>query len=300
MLCAMLAAMRRAQATHCRRLLLAVLLVAAACGDDLSDAPADGSPADLGVVDASADFGGRDGDTFDGSDNLDLAMADVGTDAGSDMDTPEDAARDAPPSMGFGTLAGPCFLLDTELTDAEPSLFMTHLDFAMDAFDDPVERPLLTDGAQQILEDPNAGGSSKLSEAFAFEVLARCEGAALLKTETEIAYQTPGTITDLLVEIDGLKIGVSVVRAFVFPPSSPYTVEEATTKIGDKLEGILASSANVAPEDAWTKQILAVIAYGDMHAQSVRAAWEETLDAETRANTIVYVVVTDGDDQPLY
>ncbi len=42
-----------------------------------------------------------------------------------------------------------------------------------------------------------------------------------------------------------------------------------------------------------------IIAYGDMHADVVREAWE-AFDAARRADTIVYVVVTDGDDAPLY
>ena len=67
-----------------------------------------------------------------------------------------------------------------------------------------------------------------LSEAFAYEQLARCELAELLHTETEIVYDTPGKITDLEVTIDAHKIGVSVVRAMTFPFGDPYTVDAAT------------------------------------------------------------------------
>ncbi len=41
------------------------------------------------------------------------------------------------------------------------------------------------------------------------------------------------------------------------------------------------------------------MAYADMHAESLETAWD-SLDATLTADTIVYVVVTDGRDDPLY
>ncbi len=130
-------------------------------------------------------------------------------------------------------------------------------------------------------------------------MLARCEGASLRETETEIVYDTMGDLTDMVVEIEGVRLGVSVTRAFVFPPSDPYTVAIATDLLNDKLMGVLESSANVSAEDAWAKQILVVVAYADMHAGSIMTAYE-ALDSGVKADTIVYVVVTDGMDEPLY
>jgi hypothetical protein len=102
-----------------------------------------------------------------------------------------------------------------------------------------------------------------------------------------------------LVEIDGSKVGVSVTRAVGFPPDDPYPAAQAESLMADKLSDILISSQNVVPEDAWVKQILLVMAYADMHAELIEAAWLG-LDDATRADTIVYVVVTDGSDTPVY
>ncbi|HJL23449.1 MAG TPA: hypothetical protein RMH80_14545, partial [Polyangiaceae bacterium LLY-WYZ-15_(1-7)] len=199
-----------------------------------------------------------------------------------------------------GAIAGPCFRVAAELDEATPSYFATRLDFMDDAFDDPEERDLLTPGAREILEEGTAGGSSEISEAFAMEVLARCEGATLLQSETEIRYDPmESTRTDMRVSIDGMPVGVSVTRAFRFPPGSPFTTTDAMGLLEDKLGDILVSSANVEPEFDWVKQILVVMAYADMHEESLRTVWD-TLDAETRADTIVYVVITDGDDSPVY
>jgi hypothetical protein len=55
----------------------------------------------------------------------------------------------------------------------------------------------------------------------------------------------------------------------------------------------------VAPVHQWRKQILHVIAYADMHAQSVETAYA-SLDASLRADTILVVTVTDGEDGFVY
>ena len=80
----------------------------------------------------------------------------------------------------------------------------------------------------RLLETPNAGGSSEISEAFALETLVRCEGGDLVATEAEIEYEPmESSKTDFLIDIGGVRIGVSVVRAFTFPLGSAYTLEQA-------------------------------------------------------------------------
>jgi len=218
--------------------------------------------------------------------------------AAHDDAPPGDAASDAP-ATGFGTLGGMCGVLaELQLTEATPELFRDTFTFARE-FVDPDDRALLTTGGRRLLEVPNAGGSSQLSEAFAFEELARCEAAGLLKTETEIVYDTQGKITDLEVTMLGHKIGVSVTRAFAFPLGTPYTVEQATTLITRKLQDILVSTANVSAEDRWDKQVLAVLAYDSQAADIVDQVWQG-LDASIRADTLVVVSVTEGADTFIY
>lgn len=201
---------------------------------------------------------------------------------------------------GYGDIEGTCGAIDLrDLEDPAPSYLENAIDLTGErpiTMDDP---SALTPGSQEMIADGNLGGSSVWSEVFAYEVLNRCDGAELVKTEGEIVYATEGKKTDILLAIDGEKVGVSVVRAVGFPPEDPYTVDEARTVLEGKLDDILQSSANVAPEDAWVKQILAVVAYSDEHAQSMRDAYA-LLDDETRADTIVLVTVTHGDDDFIY
>ena len=198
---------------------------------------------------------------------------------------------------GFGDLTGDCFVLDdVEWDSADPFLFRNTLDLGTLSFDPTA----LSAGGLEVYNDGNLGGSSLYSEIFAYEVLYRCELASLLKTEGEIVYQDAGgKKTDLLAEIDTRIVGVSVTRAFHYPPTTPYTVAEAEALLTDKLSYIPLSAANADPSDAWERSILSVIAWDDQYAQAIDDAWSG-LDAALKADVILVVTATDGDDDYLY
>jgi len=225
------------------------------------------------------------------------AAPDASDDAVGEIDAAADAA--GVPLAGFGDLSGMCGVLAVaDLTGPTPELFRDTLTFTR-RYNDPADRPLLTPGGQHLAATPNAGGSSGLSEIFAYEELARCELAQLLKTETEIVYDQTGKITDLEVMMDGHKIGVSVTRAQTYPLGQPYPLDTATTLISRKLTDIQASTANVSAGDRWDKQILAVLAWDDQAADTVAQAWG-MLDPSVKANTLVVVTTTGGDDTFIY
>jgi len=255
-----------------------------------------GGAGDGGAGDGGAGDGGAgDGGAGDGG------AAEGGGGDGGQGTGGSGGAGGGPPLPGYGELSGSCGDIDADdLLDEDPEILVGGIDLTGE---DPItlEDPEgLTPGAQQMIEDGNLGGSSLWSEVFAFEVLARCEGATLIKSEGQIGYQSSGgKKTDILVEIDGMKVGVSVVRAVSYPPGDPYPLADALDVLEGKLDDIILSSANVVPEDAWGKQILSVIAQTEEHAESMLAAWDE-LDDETRHDTIVFVTVTDGDDAFIY
>ena len=229
-----------------------------------------------------------------------------GDDGAAGPDAPEvaidAAAIDAPAidaPAGFGALSGMCGVLDAmDATSTEPQLVRATMSFER-AYVDPDDRDLLTPGGLHLAETPNAGGSSGLSEVFAYEELARCEHAELLKTETEIVYDTTGKITDLEVELAGHKLGVSVTRAVAFPFGSTYTLDAATMLVEKKLGDIQMSTANVSAADRWDKQILAVLAWDQTAADTFAQAWTMT-DAALKADTIVLITSTDGADEWIY
>jgi hypothetical protein len=285
-----------------------LFVLASACGDDDStadaglDAGVDASvdayvpedaeldafvPDDAGLDALVVPDGGGDGGD-DGGD-------DAGTDASSDDAGTHDAATMIP---GFGTIVGACGRIAPELDTETPSFFVVRFDLADDPYD-ASDFDRLTAGAQEILTEGTVGGSSALSEALSYEVLARCEGATmLLASEGDVTYSSPTSKrTDFVAEFDET-IGVSVARAVIFPGTVPYTLSEAQRVIGGKLDDILDSSANVT-NFAWDKQILAVMAWDDVAADRVREAWDGFSPAR-RADTVLYVIVTDGMDRNIY
>jgi hypothetical protein len=232
------------------------------------------------------------------------ACSSSGSGDSPDADVPDpDAAADAmledASTSGFGVFSSMCDVIDgADLTSAAPTLFHVSVDFTRQ-YADATDRPLLTAGGQILAATPNAGGSSGLSEIFAYEELDRCEQASLLKTETQIVYAPGSKKTDILVELEGLKIGVSVTRAFAFPLGNPYPLAQATGLVTDKLNDIKLSTAGVSDGDRWTKQILSILAYDDQAAQTVEEAWNG-LDAETKGDTVVVVIATNGADTFIY
>lgn len=245
------------------------------------------------LVATLAACGGDDGTTA----TTDAAVID-GRPVDGDADAPVDAA--GVPLPGFGVITGQCGVLTlAELDGTTPLWFGGDFTFA-NRYDDPAERDQLTPGGLEIILDGNAGGSSLYSEVFAYEWLARCEAATLIKTETEVAYDiATSKKIDLLVGIDGRKVGVSVTRAVTFPFGQPYTLAAATTLFDRKLDDIQLATEHAVPADRWTKQMLVALAYDMQHAQVAMQAWT-MLDAATRDDTLLVVAVTNGDDLFIY
>jgi hypothetical protein len=200
-------------------------------------------------------------------------------------------------SGAYGKITGTCGDIDLEDVESpKPELVENTLDFSGLA---PFDGSQLSPGGKTMFSKGNLGGSSLYSEVFAYEVLYRCDEAEFVKAENEIVYAMNGKKTDLLVAIDGQKVGVSVVRALSYPEGAPYPVSQAYNVLHGKLADILQSSKNVAPQDAWKKQILAVIAQSSVHAKAIADAYA-MVDATTKADTIVVVTTTEGEDKFIY
>jgi hypothetical protein len=268
-------------------LFFSMFLGLAACGSD----PAAPAPVDAGAADVGA--------------SVDRPpVIDVGS--GTDVPAVLDVANDTPalvdaatpptdgPLPGLGAVSGACGTLRGMIRSPAPSLVENALGFmAGERYD----RTLLSVGGRRLYDTPNAGGSSTESEVFSYEVLYRCEGAALVATETEVMYQPAddagaNSITDLVVTIGGERVGVSVTRAYR-PMPMVFTEANALSLLRDKLAGVNRSSMRVLPGQRWVKQILHVFAVDAAAAQAVARAWA-TIDAGTRADTIVLVTVTRG------
>jgi hypothetical protein len=213
-----------------------------------------------------------------------------------------------------GVIAGECGVVTlAEIESASPFIHDNTIDFGETPYDasdcspisdaspiDATECSLLTEGGQIIINTDNAGGSSVNSEVFAFEVLNRCEGASLLKTETEIIYDSIGKITDILVEIQGRKIGVSVTRAFGYPPDFTFTTDDASYLLNKKLSDIIESTQLVSTEDRWDKQILFIMTDTATQVTVLQQTLDTLVTPAIKSDTIVYITQSDGVDNFIY
>jgi len=241
------------------------------------------------VADATSDAD-ADGVSVDGDDALDAADSAVRDEVSADDSGPDalDGQDGGPTHTVWGPISGAaCGGLDAALTSPEPSFYTSTWEIDVTAFDPQ----LLDTGPAFRFSQPNAGGSSKCSEVMSMQWLISCEGAEYYQIETGIHYTTTtGSITDYELIIGGHKIGVSVTRAYLGPTVTDYTVAAATTLLTKKLEGVIESTANVAPDDAWVKQILHVWTLRPDWVPILEEAWD-ALSADLKSDTIVLVTV---------
>lgn len=251
------------------------------------------------VACSSSDPGASSGGASSGGSSSSSSSSSSGAsgasdDAGGDGRAPSDGgAGDAGDDI-LGTLVGACPLVPPMIAAATPAIENDSLVFVTG---EVYAKSELSPGGQKLFDTANAGGSSTESEVMSYEVLRACAGAKLLKTETEIGYEpptdaAPNSITDILMEIGGKKVGVSVTRAYK-PPAIPLTDADVQSLLVKKLEGINRSSERVLPGDKWVKQILHVFAVDQGAADAVNRVWA-TLDASLKADTIVLVTRTKG------
>jgi hypothetical protein len=260
------------------RVLLLLALVPACGGSPGSELADAGREPDSSVADAGSGPGDAGVDAF---------FADSGP-----LDAALDAALEADGSSGFGAVLGTCGMLSAASQNAVIEL---HYDLGTDAYDDPADRLRLTLGAQTILQEGTAGGSSGVSEALSFEVLARCDGVDLIQTETQVVYDTPTSKkADIVVQQGDLRIGVSVTRAVAYPVGTEYTLAAANTLITRKVSDL--ADAQLHAIEPWTLNVVAVMAYDQAHADRMVEAFQ----ALPVPRPVLYLMVTDGDDGTIY
>jgi hypothetical protein len=271
---------------NCARIIGFLLLSASvgACGAQNPGPPlTSGADATADMATGAADAPATTADSQDASDAPapDAAPA-------IDASAPVDATPGK--STPWGPIRGECGVVAAELLVATPSFHVDTWHFDQAGPFDP--KPLRA-GAMQRYAGPNAGGSSKCSETMSMQLLYECDGALTAKTETQVVYDGPGPITDWLADIGGLRVGVSVSRAYKGPKIDVFTLADAQALLEKKLAGVNASTAHISAQDKWVKQILHIWTLHPEWAELLRQAWQD-LDAKLKADTVVLITVEEG------
>ncbi len=207
-----------------------------------------------------------------------------------DSATDSASLRDSEEAPALGALSGDCPALTSVWASTAPGAFQNRIGLT-NGFDET----LLSEDGTTVWTTENLGGSSEESEVVSFEVLFGCEGADLLATEAQLTYTDEGKKGDLLVEVWGHPLLVSVTRGFNYPdPEGGLTVEAATNLLEKKLSGL--DEAEDFLEQEHDRALLHVIAWGDADATALAEAWEGV----DQRDLLLMVTVTDGNDGALY
>mmetsp|Transcript_12538 Transcript_12538/g.18936 ORF Transcript_12538/g.18936 Transcript_12538/m.18936 type:complete len:245 (+) Transcript_12538:114-848(+) len=111
--------------------------------------------------------------------------------------------------------------------------------------------------AQKVLDEPNAGGTSVVSEALSAEYMVRRFGAQDIVTEMAIQYWFPNwKKIDYIATIFGGRVGISVTRAMGYPYASDFKMEDAVRLCQKKLNGLVVARAGISPAFSYERSIL--------------------------------------------
>mmetsp|Transcript_2582 Transcript_2582/g.5237 ORF Transcript_2582/g.5237 Transcript_2582/m.5237 type:complete len:253 (+) Transcript_2582:148-906(+) len=111
--------------------------------------------------------------------------------------------------------------------------------------------------AHQIVDEPNAGGASVVSEALSAEYMCRRFNATGIVTEMQIPYFSPDwKKVDYLTTIYNERVGVSVTRAMGYPSPSVFTEEDAVRLCKKKLTGLVVARSGIVPSVGYSRSIL--------------------------------------------
>lgn len=220
-------------------------------------------------------------------------VGEQGEDALRTLDTeggPDVSELPADLETAWGVISGACGAATDALQSSGPA-FLT----GTYTFEDEESFQPGALGAKPLtrFEDDNAGGSSRCTEVMSMQLLIDCEDASVLKTETELVYDVEGKLADYLAEIDGVRVGVSVTRAYKGPSIDVYTLDDARDLLEKKLSGIAEARANVSEADHWDRSMVHVWTLHPAWAETVHEAWE-SLDGDLKGESVVLVTVEAG------
>lgn len=162
------------------------------------------------------------------------------------------------------------------------------------------------DDAQRILDEPNAGGTSTVSEALSMEYVYRRFCACDVITEMEIKYWSRNwKKVDFICSVraaggERQRVGVSVTRAMGFPDYHSFTLEDATRLLRKKLYGLVVARAGVDELHHYDRSILHVWCQHPTVVERMREAFA-LMQAESEESVItedISVILTVAEDIP--
>lgn len=166
--------------------------------------------------------------------------------------------------------------------------------------------------AQKILSEPNAGGTSVVSETLSMEYMHQRFCAADVLTEMQIKYWSDNwkkvdficSIATTSASVAGAgmmqRVGVSVTRAMGFPDYTSFTFEDGLKLLHKKLNGLVVARAGVDELHRYDRSVLHIWCQHASVAATMRRAFDAMLAEgdEALVHEDVCVVLTVAEDIP--
>lgn len=147
--------------------------------------------------------------------------------------------------------------------------------------------------AQKVLDSPNAGGNSIVSEAVSAEILHRLYRAHDIKTEMEIEYYYHNwKIADFLIRIGKKNVGVSVTRCMSFPDPNGLTMKDARDLLKKKINGLVLARNAISEKDSFYTSVLHIFCQRKRNVYILQKAWK-SLPKSLKDNVIVICTIAE-------
>jgi len=199
----------------------------------------------------------------------------------------------------FGNLSDSITLTTLLGADASPGCKFITVDTVKD-HGARFRRSLSLQGdARRVASEPNAGGTSIVSETLSMEHLQRRFHATNVVTEMEVKYWSPlWKKVDFLVTIAGSRIGVSVSRAMGFPSPNDFDFDEAKRLIWKKMHGLIIARQGIDEDMSYDRSILHIFCQTPSIATMLQLAFHQHLCDFVGDDTGIVVLLTVADGAP--
>lgn len=148
--------------------------------------------------------------------------------------------------------------VESQLKHAFKRTDLNSITLIQDTLTRVAQRVIVGEECQKVLDEPNAGGASVVSEALSVEYMTRRFGITDVVTEMSIQYWFPNwKRIDYIANYPRTgRVGVSVTRAMGFPFAEDFTMDDAHRLCQKKLKGLVIARQGISAAHSYERSVL--------------------------------------------
>jgi hypothetical protein len=159
-----------------------------------------------------------------------------------------------------------------------------HVSVVQDMLFKMKQQVIICGEAQKIIDEPNAGGASVVSETLSAEYMCRRFGAMNIVSEMKIQYFFINwKKIDYIATIDDQRVGVSVTRAMGFPTADDFQIEDALRLCYKKLYGLIVARSGISRMFSYDRSILHCFCQSKRIATLMKQSFDELIENDKKS-----------------